>query len=136
MDNMEKDILHNSELKKNPYGLPDGYFDTLKKDLIKCSEPQKVVPISIWARLAPMLAMAATFALLVAAGTFYLRNSAATPGLTEEDWYVFSDQYSDFAIYESGSEQYADLGMDDEDIIEYLIYTGVDEHIIELSKQQ
>ena len=83
-----------------------------------------------------MLAMAATFALLIAAGTFYLRNSAANPGLTEEDWYVFSDQYSEFAIYESGNEQYADLGMDDEDIIEYLIYTGVDEHIIELSKQQ
>jgi hypothetical protein len=32
------------------------------------------------------------------------------------------------------SEQYADASITDEDIVEYLIYTGVSEEFIELSK--
>ena len=52
------------------------------------------------------------------------------------DYIVFTGDYSAFGIYEEeNDEQYADAGVSEDDIIEYLIYTGVSEDIIELSKE-
>ena len=55
--------------------------------------------------------------------------------MTQEDYMVFTDGYIDLELYDDGlSEQYADASISNEDIVEYLIYTGVSEELIELSK--
>ena len=60
MNEQEYDILQNSkELKKAPFTVPEGYFDTLKAEARKCTEPQ-YVHVSWRARLAPYAAIAAS----------------------------------------------------------------------------
>lgn len=135
MKELEKDILRNPDLKKIPYSVPEGYFDSFRKEVSRYTEPQQMpVVVNIWSRMMPFLAMAAMFAIMVTAGTFFLEKTTDEAGPTQEDYIVFSDQYIDIDIYKTDDEQYADSGVDSEDIIKYLIYTGVDEHTIELSK--
>ena len=79
--------------------------------------------------------MAAMFILMVTAGTFFLKGVTSAEDLTQEDYMVFTDGYIDLELYDDGlSEQYADASISNEDIVEYLIYTGVSEELIELSK--
>ena len=81
------------------------------------------------------VSMAAMFILMVTTGTFLLEKSTPSEDLTHEDYIVFSDGYFDLEMYEDNmSEQYADASISDEDIVEYLIYIGVSEEFIEMSK--
>ena len=135
MNEMERDILNNLELRKSPYTVPEGYFDSLRKEVSGYVRPV-AVKVSLWQKLAPLAAVAAMFIIMVTAGTFFLRSASPEDEITQEDYIVFAGDYSDFGIYEEDNdEQYADAGVSEEDIIEYLIYTGVSEDIIELSKE-
>lgn len=135
MNEMERDILNNQELRKTPYTVPDGYFDSLRKEVSGYVRPV-AVKVSLWQKLAPLAAVAAMFIIMVTAGTFFLRSTSSEEDITQEDYIVFAGNYSDFGIYEEEyDEQYADAGVNADDIIEYLIYTGVSEDIIELSKE-
>ena len=135
MNEMERDILNNQELRKTPYTVPDGYFDSLRKEVSGYVRPMAVT-VSLWQKLAPLAAVAAMFIIMVTAGTFFLRSTSSEEDITQEDYIVFAGNYSDFGIYEEEyDEQYADAGVNADDIIEYLIYTGVSEDIIELSKE-
>ena len=81
------------------------------------------------------VSLAAMFILMVTAGTFLLEKATPAEKMTHEDYIVFSDGYLDLEMYEDGmSAQYADASISDEDIVEYLIYTGVSEEFIEMSK--
>ena len=119
---MERDILNNPELRKSPYTVPEGYFDSLRKEVSGYARPV-AVKMSLWLKLAPLAAIAAMFIIMVTAGTFFLRSTSPEDEITQEDYIVFAGDYS------------ADAGVSEDDIIEYLIYTGVSEDIIELSKE-
>lgn len=135
MNEMERDILNNPELRKTPYTVPEGYFDSLRKEVSGYVRPV-AVKVSLRQKLAPLAAVAAMFIIMVTAGTFFLRSASPEEDITQEDYIVFDGNYSDFGIYEEEyDEQYADAGVNADDIIEYLIYTGVSEDIIELSKE-
>lgn len=135
MNEMERDILNNPELRKTPYTVPEGYFDSLRKE-VSGYVRLVAVKVSLWQKLAPLAAVAAMFIIMVTAGTFFLRSASPEEDITQEDYIVFAGNYSDFGIYEEEyDEQYADAGVNADDIIEYLIYTGVSEDIIELSKE-
>ena len=103
MKTTEKDILQNKQLKQTTYNVPEEYFSSLQQRLRAIPE-QKAETITLRKRLAPYAAMAAMFAMIMAAGGFFVGKSW-TDGRT--------------------SEQYADAVTED-DIIEYLIYTDVD----------
>ena len=132
-----KDILKSApELKKLPYSIPDGYFDRMKADMVSfvtgCEERQK----PFITRLAPYAAVAATFLFLVTAGTFILeKTTPATDQAELDEFYFYSnmipvtDPYAAETIQES---QYGEI--QEEDIIEYLIYSGVTAEVIELSR--
>lgn len=135
MNEMERDILNNPELRKTPFVVPEGYFDSLRKEVSGYVRPA-AVKVSLWQKIAPLAAVAAMFIIMVTAGTFFLRSTSPEDEITQEDYFVFADNYSDFGIYEEEhDDQYAHAGISEEDIIEYLIYTGVSEDIIELSKE-
>ena len=133
MKEKNRDILaDNPKLKEQVYSVPDGYFSGFKAGMT----PYASVEPSLARRLVPYLSMAAIFIFLVTAGTFFLRSTSPEDEITQEDYIVFAGDYSGFGIYEEeNEEQYAEAGVSEDDIIEYLIYTGVSEEIIELSKE-
>lgn len=135
MKDLERDILQEGSLKKCPYSVPEGYFESLKEKAVKYSKPAPVPVFQFKKVLMTAVSMAAMFILMVTAGTFLLEKTTPSEDLTHEDYIVFSDGYFDLEMYEDNmSEQYADASVSDEDIVEYLIYIGVSEEFIEMSK--
>ena len=133
MKDSERNIMYDDSLRKCPYSVPEGYFDSLKERAVKYAQP---APVFQFKRvLYTAVSMVAMFILMVTAGTFFLKGVTSAEDLTQEDYMVFTDGYIDLELYDDGlSEQYADASISNEDIVEYLIYTGVSEELIELSK--
>lgn len=118
MKNQDKDILRdNIHLKEMPFSTPDGYFDGLKQKATSCRCR------TIWNTSTPYVVLAAMFALLVVAGSFFLEH-ISKDSYTEEDYIVFSDNMTNI-IFDEYEQQYAEA-ISEDDIIEYLIYTGTD----------
>lgn len=130
---MNKDILNtlSSELKKTPYSVPEGYFASFGENLrLIQTEDEK----SFTFRLAPYISMAAAFLLIVSAGTFLLRNTVSSDYMTYEDYIVHSDMMISVIYDEDEQNVDAVADMNEDEIIEYLIYTGTTAENIELSK--
>lgn len=136
MKDSERNIMYDDSLRKCPYSVPEGYFESLKERAVKYSKPAPAPVFQFKRILTTAVSMAAMFVLMVTAGTFLLENTTPEEDLTQEDYIVFSDGYFGLEMYDDDglSEQYADASISDEDIVEYLIYTGVSEELIELSK--
>lgn len=131
MEQKDMDILSNSpNLKEMPFSTPEGYFDKLKDDLRK-PQPRQV---GTWERVSPYAAVAAVFVLLVSAGTFILEKSTPSVDMTQEDYILFSDNLTNTIGYIHSEPQIADAEIYDEDIINYLIYSGITVEEVELSK--
>ncbi len=129
---MNNDILKYSsdELRKMPYTVPEGYFEQVKAEISRSTAAEEGV--SLWRKAVPYISVAATFLIMVSAGTFFLEKTTQQEGMTYEDYLVHSDMLIE-AEYEQDT-QIADATIAAEDIIEYLIYTGVTAEDIELSK--
>lgn len=131
MKDKDKDILaENLGLRKMPFSVPEGYFETFK-DSVRPYEKCEVIPFRN--RIRPYLALAAMFVLLVTAGTLFLRNTTDSDEFSQEDFLVFSGNLINTEYYEE-FDQLAVADIADEDIIEYLIYSGISAEEIELSK--
>lgn len=132
MMKMENDILKDcAQLKQMPFAVPEGYFESFMEE---ASKP-RVRKVDFRARIAPYLALAAVFIFMVTAGTFLLEKSVPSYQMTEEDYVMFSDNISTTIAYEMEyGSQLAEADISEEDIISYLIYTGVTAEQIELSK--
>lgn len=132
MKNNGQDILkERPELKKMPYSIPDGYFEQFKAKAYR----HQTVTVSLWNRLAPYAATAAVFLFLVSAGTFILERTNTDNGMSQEDYILFSDNLMNTITYDEYSEsQLADAEINEEDIINYLIYSGISPEEVELSK--
>ena len=90
MKEMENDILQTRrELKEMPYSVPEGYFESIRRDIPKMVTSAPPAQTGFWAKIAPLASMAAMFLLLVTAGTFLLRKSADESFVTPEDYIVF-----------------------------------------------
>lgn len=128
----ENDILKdNLDLKQMPFTVPEGYFEAFKE----ANARPVAVKVSLWNRIAPYAAMAAVFVSLVTTGTFLLERSMPQYDMTEEDYVLFSDNMMNTIAYEMEyGSQLAEAEVSSEDIINYLIYTGVSAEHIELSK--
>lgn len=124
------DILNSPDLKKNPFSVPDGYFsDCQKKALsnIKSGNGHSVT----WRWLGPVAA--AAMILLIAGNYIFFRNSHQEE-YSQEDYMVFSNDFINTVYDMTSIEKYAEAEITDEDIIEYLIGTGVEAEIIEIYK--
>jgi len=128
----ENDILKDSlELKQMPFTVPEDYFEVFKE----ANARPVARKVSLWNRITPYAAMAAVFVSLVTTGTFLLERSMPQYDMTEEDYVLFSDNMMNTIAYEMEyGSQLAEAEVSSEDIINYLIYTGVSAEHIELSK--
>ena len=128
-----QDILTSQkELKERPFAVPDGYFESFKTEVMRNGIAPVVSP---WHKAIPYMAVAASFTLLLGVGFGLSKNMKAHDEFSTEDYILFSDTMIR-TIYDDGAStyQYADAELMDEDIIEYLIYTGESPESIELSK--
>ena len=122
MKTQDNDILkQDGNLKEMPFSLPEGYMESLRKEL-KTIPQRNTKKISIFNRIIPYVSLAAAFAMIVTIGGFILEKTTQQD-LSYEDYIVFSDDMTNTLLYDT-DELYADA-LSDDDIIEYLIYTGV-----------
>lgn len=127
-----QDILTTQkELKERPFSVPDGYFETFRAEAVRNSTITIASPLR---RLVPYMALAASFALLLGVGFSLNGNLKTTDEFSTEDYILFSDSMIHTIYDDDATYQYADAELMDEDIIEYLIYTGESPESIELSK--
>lgn len=127
---MKQDILSEKpQLRKQAYTVPEGYFEELRSQI----KPPQTVQLNWTQKLVPLVSMAATFILMVTAGTFFLQRATPSEEFTQEDFLVFSSEISRMDYYEE-MDHVADADIADADIIEYLIYSGISAEEIELSK--
>lgn len=132
--NTEKhDILARAELREVPFSVPEGYFAEFQKKAL-ADTAQKKRTADIWTRLRPVMATAAAFIILVCAGSLMLRIAAPEDDFSQEDLLLFSSNYINTICDMDEENRYAEAEITDEDIMEYLIYTGVDTDTIELYK--
>lgn len=123
MKTLDKDILqNNSQLKETPFCLPEGYMDSLKNEL-KAIPRLKTKKRPLFKVLSPYISLAAAFAMIVTIGGLLLKNTA-TNDFTSEDYILFSEDMTNI-ILDMSEDQYAEA-LTDDDIIEYLIYSGVE----------
>lgn len=131
MKNKDIDILAGSpELKKMPFSVPEGYFESFKAQMKPSVHPHSY---TLARRLMPYVAMAAMFLFLVTGGTFILRYTTPEEDFTQEDFIAFSTGMTNTLYYED-MNQIAEAEIAEEDIIEYLIYSGISAEEVELSK--
>ena len=72
--------------KKRPYKVPEGYFEGFQEKMVRQSRPAP----ALWVRLRPMVAMAASFVLLVALGGLFLKTvTPAQAEYEEDDYYAY-----------------------------------------------
>lgn len=127
---MKQDILiEKPQLRKQAYTVPEGYFEELRSQI----KPPQTVQLNWTQKLVPLVSMAATFILMVTAGTFFLQRATPSEEFTQEDFLVFSSDISRMDYYDE-MDHVADADIADADIIEYLIYSGISAEEIELSK--
>jgi len=133
----EKDILKSApELKNLPYSIPDGYFDRLKAEVVNGVREREERQRPFITRLAPYVAVAAAFAFLVTAGTFILEKTTRSTQSEMDEFYFYSNMIpvTDPYAVETIQVDYEEGYLEEEDIIEYLIYSGVTAEVIELSR--
>ena len=113
MKNERNIVKDNAELKSMPFTVPDGYFEGLKAEL-KAIPRQQLKPTRVvkWGPFVRFASIAAVVAALVAAGAFFLEKN---------------DEGAEFTVVQEETDYFADLqSLTEDDIIEYLISTGVE----------
>ena len=129
---MKNDILnsHLSELRKMPFRVPEGYFEGLQDSLRIDETHAPGEARSFLGRMAPYASMAAAFAIMVTAGTAILKNVTEKSDMTYEDYIV----HSEIMIIDEEETEDTYQEADAQDIVEYLIHSGITAELIEFTK--
>ncbi len=129
MKEKERDILaERPELKKMPYNIPEGYFEGFRTHM----KPN--MTNSLRKRTPAYVSIAASIAVLLAGGFMTSQRSSPADEFTHEDYLVFSSSMINSInseYYENSTNQYADADIANDDIIDYLIYSGITAEEIE-----
>lgn len=127
MKDFEHDILKDPSLKECPFTTPEGYFDDLKKRAVRYSQPVQRPVHQSRKIIMTLVSIAATLAIMLSAGTFFLAHDSQEETYSQEDFLVFSSDITDDLLFDT----YAETDILEDDIIEYLIYSGESRENIE-----
>ena len=127
MKDFRHDILKDPSLKECPFTTPEGYFDDLKKRAVRYSQPVQTPVQQSRKIIMSLTSVAAAFIIMIAAGAFFLSRDSQEDMFTQEDFLVFSSDITDDLLFET----YAETDILEDDIIEYLIYSGESREDIE-----
>lgn len=137
METLRHDDRHNF------HEVPEGYFEDLRVRLssIPQGSGHAVRERSGRLDLTPYLALAACFAILFVVGTAILRSTGSrmeSAGSWDADEEVYADLASadqPYMMWQEYDTTEEDV-MDDEDIIDYLIESGVSAEVLEMMENQ
>ena len=129
--------------KRNDISTPEGYFENLQQRLSEI--PAGPARVNTVHRLAPYVAIAASFLVAVMLGNAILRRTAPSPASAEDDSWTYVSYLADaldpdgaslMDLYEDGEE-----GLEErlfaEDIVNYLLADGISvEHLNYLSYEE
>ncbi len=129
--------------KRNDISTPEGYFENLRQRLSEI--PASPARVSTLHRLAPYVAIAASFLVAVMLGNAILRSTAPSPASAEDETWTYVSYLADaldpdgaslMDLYEDGEE-----GLEErlfaEDIVNYLLADGISvEHLNYLSYEE
>ncbi len=128
MKEMKRDILAETpELKSLPYSVPEGYFNSFKDQMRPYGKVRRP-----WRKMVSYASAAASVVLFVGAGLLLTQRAPYETEFTQEDFLVFSGAFDNAEYYDAS--QLAEAEMSNEDIIDYLIYSGISIEEIELLK--
>ncbi|MGM9735124.1 MAG: hypothetical protein ACI3ZL_01800 [Candidatus Cryptobacteroides sp.] len=122
MENRKDILAEVKELKSMPFSVPEGYFDTFKEQ----AKSTRGRETGLWRKVYPVLAMAAMFLIIVTGGTFLMKTATPQEGMSMEDYLVCSGLETSLSAYSSYETQIAEAEISGDDIVQYLIYTGVE----------
>lgn len=117
MKDFEHDILKDPSLKECPFTTPEGYFDDLKKRAVRYSQSVQRPVHQSRKIIMTLVSIAATLAIMLSAGTFFLAHDSQEETYSQEDFLVFSCNITDELLYDI----YAETDIEDDDIIESYI---------------
>lgn len=129
--------------KRNDITTPEGYFENLQQKLSEIpASPARVSPMH---RLAPYVAIAASFLVAVMLGNAILRRTAPSPASAEDDSWTYVSYLADaldpdgaapMDLYDDGEEDLEE-SLFAEDIVNYLLADGISvEHLNFLSYEE
>ena len=130
--------------RRNDISTPEGYFENLQARLLEIPSREEVTLSSEsnvrgFRRLAPYVAIAASFLVAVMIGNFVLRQTTVPADPEEDTWsyvsYLASALDPDGAVPMDMADYYIEEdGLSPEDIVEYLIADGISvDHLAYLS---
>ena len=121
--------------RRNDISTPEGYFEHLQARLLEIPSREEVTLSSEsnvrgFRRLAPYVAIAASFLVAVMIGNFVLRQTTVPADPEEDTWsyvsYLASALDPDGAVPMDMADYYIEEdGLSPEDIVEYLIADGI-----------
>jgi hypothetical protein len=128
--------------KRNPFKVPDNYFDKLGDRLtgIVSAEERKVKPVTLYRKLRPYLAVAASVLILFAIGYTALKKDHSgqsmlqVPELSLQQYYEMLVNEIDLMTLEENIDHEIFSGgmpeVNSDEIIEYLLLENIDENEI------
>ena len=129
--------------KRNDISTPEGYFENLRQRLSEI--PASPARVSTLHRLAPYVAIAASFLVAVMLGNAILRSTAPSPASAEDETWTYvsylaaaldPDGAALTDLYDDGEEELEE-SLFAEDIVNYLLADGISvEHLNYLSYEE
>lgn len=123
--NGKRDILDEERLHNDPFMVPEGYLEGLSLKAAQIAREQGACRPTIARRVAPYVAIAASFAAIVAIGSAVLKNVHFGSSEIDQD-----ALFAEYLVPVTEPESVYYLAMNDseelteEEIVEYLIESG------------
>lgn len=117
--------------KNRMYNVPSGYFESLQTRLsaIPAMEEEAESRVTVWTRVRPVIALAASFAILLTCGTLILSKTAGNVKMNDMEFlefaYAMTPITEPYSIYDASLAESLYTESSEEDIVNYLIETGV-----------
>ena len=124
---------------KGTWKVPEGYFDSLKDRLYTIPEMESERRrISWFTKMRPYFALAAAFAAILVAGTLILRSTIHSEASEDDIYYnlMVADLIPVTMEYSSLDDGLSQENVPEEEIIEYLINSGVSERMLAMEEMQ
>lgn len=121
---------------KNPYQTPSGYFSDLQLRLRQIPAGQEAAAdtVTLWAKVKPYAALAASFVAAFFIGDAVLRTTSDSTPAAEYTYAEFLSMTHPMTVYTAMEESYSSATtteVTDSDIENYLIATGVSAETLE-----
>lgn len=120
-----------AEKNNRMYNVPNGYFESLNTRLsqIPFAEEKESTRVVTWAKVRPVVALAASFAFLVVCGTTILNLTSKSVVADDYDYYQFAynmiPQTEPYSLYDESLAESLAPSVSQDDIINYLIDSGI-----------